>query len=57
MKISGWEGEVREAGAGSPASLGVDWQQADISVSIQELGWRPSRSLEQSLTDLWGSRA
>lgn len=57
VAISGWRGTVREVGEGSPASAGVDWQQADISTSVERLGWRPSRTLAESLTDLWASRA
>lgn len=56
VTISGWDGTVRENGQGSPASVGVDWQQADISSSTAEFSWRPYRSMEDSLTDLWRSR-
>ena len=56
VAISGWAGTIREAGQGSPASVGVDWQQADITLSTKALGWLPRRSLEESLRDLWQSR-
>lgn len=56
VAAAGWQGRIHQTGAGSPASPGVDWQVADISTTVAALGWRPARSLAQSLADLWGGR-
>ncbi|RJQ76312.1 NAD(P)-dependent oxidoreductase [Pseudonocardiaceae bacterium YIM PH 21723] len=55
--ISGFTGIVREGNAASARSAGVAWQQADISLIGDELGWRPSIELETSLRDLWNETA
>jgi nucleoside-diphosphate-sugar epimerase len=31
----------------------VPWQQADISSIASTLGWRPRRTLAQSIEDVW----
>lgn len=57
VEISGTEAKVVEGivhadHAGSPADS-VPWQQADISLITKRLGWSPTVSLDQSLTDTW----
>lgn len=44
---------VQEDAAGSARSAWHDWQQADISRAAADLGWRPHRSLADSVRDLW----
>ena len=53
LAISGCDTAVREDAAGSPRSEGRSWQQADISRTCRDLGWRPHRDLTASLSDLW----
>lgn len=50
------------ASAATPASMsaagrsaGVSWSQADIALAGAALGWRPERSLRESLSALWGA--
>lgn len=52
-EIAGFSGAVVERGVGSARSADVPWQQADISKTADLLGWKPSRDLTTSLTDLW----
>jgi nucleoside-diphosphate-sugar epimerase len=51
--ISGYDGPVHESSAGSPHSVGLSWQQADISRAERELDWQPRHDLRTSLADLW----
>jgi NDP-hexose 4-ketoreductase len=53
VAISGYDGLVREDGAGSPNSGGLSWQQADIDRVRRDLGWQPRHDLRTSLADLW----
>jgi NDP-hexose 4-ketoreductase len=53
IAVTGYAGPVHEDSAGSARSGDLDWQQADISLARQDLGWRPRRDLTDSLTDLW----
>jgi NDP-hexose 4-ketoreductase len=53
LAISGSSAVIREDAAGSQRSAATSWQQADISTARRELGWRPRRSLTDSLCDLW----
>ena len=53
LAISGWKGAVLEDAAGSPRGPDVAWQEADITSAVEDLGWKPSRDLAASLTDLW----
>ena len=38
---------------GQETALGAPWQQADITLIGDELGWSPKISLDQSLSDSW----
>ncbi|HEX3490754.1 MAG TPA: NAD(P)-dependent oxidoreductase [Streptosporangiaceae bacterium] len=51
--ISGYDGPVHEDHGGSPRSAVPSWQQADIGLARQLLGWQPRRSLVESLADQW----
>jgi nucleoside-diphosphate-sugar epimerase len=35
--------------------LGAPWQQADIGLIGERLGWSPKIALEQSLADSWAA--
>jgi nucleoside-diphosphate-sugar epimerase len=52
-RAAGFDGRIDESGAGSERSAAVSWQQADISLAAQELGWKPEISLGDTLRDLW----
>ncbi|MEU6478562.1 NAD-dependent epimerase/dehydratase family protein [Streptomyces sp. NPDC047017] len=43
--------------AGSARSAQVSWQCSDITAAATALGWRPSRTLEESLAALWAASA
>ena len=51
--ISGYDGPVYEDSGGSPRSAVPSWQQADIGLARQLLGWQPRRGLGESLADQW----
>lgn len=51
--VAGFDGEIAEDQASSPRSSAVPWQQADISTIASILGWRPRRTLTQSIEDVW----
>lgn len=53
LAVSGYEGPVYEDAPGSGRSAALPWMQADVSRARQDLGWRPSRDLRASVTDLW----
>jgi NDP-hexose 4-ketoreductase len=57
LAISGCTAAVHEAAPASARSPGVAWQQADISCAIEDLGWKPVRSLRTALIDLWEASA
>ncbi|MFI0896300.1 NAD-dependent epimerase/dehydratase family protein [Streptomyces sp. NPDC020983] len=48
----GFTGRVDETGTGSERSAAVSWVQADISLAATALGWRPARTLHDSLAAL-----
>lgn len=48
----GFTGHVDESGAGSERSAAVSWVQADVSLAAAVLGWRPARTLHDSLAAL-----
>ncbi len=55
-RIAGFDGELIEdvpVGAGPR----VPWQQADIGAAAEVLGWRPKRSLDESLEAVWAGSA
>lgn len=52
VELSGVDLPVVEAVSGRPARTDVDWQQLDVSKAVRLLGWRPRRSLDDSLRDL-----
>jgi len=54
--ISGYDGPVHEDHGGSPRSAAPSWQQADIGLARQVLGWQPRRDLAESLADQWEER-
>ena len=51
--LSGYEAAVHEDAPGSARSAALPWMQADITRAGQDLGWRPSRDLKASVSDLW----
>lgn len=51
--VAGFDGDIAEDQASSPRSSAVPWQQADISSIGSILGWRPRRTLAQSIEDVW----
>ncbi|MGH4017641.1 MAG: NAD-dependent epimerase/dehydratase family protein [Pseudonocardiaceae bacterium] len=51
-QLAGFTGEVHEDGPIPPRSATIEWQCADIRRSREALGWEPSVSLRQSVTDL-----
>jgi NDP-hexose 4-ketoreductase len=53
ITVTGYAGPVHEDAAGSARSGDLDWQQADIGLARQDLGWQPRRDLAASLDDLW----
>jgi nucleoside-diphosphate-sugar epimerase len=55
LALVGFTGGLRMDGGCSPRATSVPWQQLDISAIDAALGWRPTRSLETSLRDLWAS--
>ncbi|MFI0720354.1 NAD-dependent epimerase/dehydratase family protein [Streptomyces sp. NPDC021224] len=48
----GFTGRVDESGTGSERSAAVSWVQADVSLAATALGWRPTRTLHDSLAAL-----
>ncbi|GGL62345.1 hypothetical protein GCM10010129_02420 [Streptomyces fumigatiscleroticus] len=56
-EIAGFRGRIEEEGDGSARSGEVSWQCSDITAARRFLGWRPSRSLDESLTALWSAGA
>ena len=52
-QVAGFEGRVIEESGGSPRSLDVPWQAADISTAAATLGWRPRHDLERSVRATW----
>ncbi len=57
LRIAGYDGAVEVEEVPPDRSTAVDWQCADIGRADAELGWTPTRSLSESLRDLWDSRA
>ncbi len=53
VSVTGYAGPVHEDSAGSARSGDLDWQQADIGLARQDLGWQPRHDLSASLADLW----
>lgn len=53
--ITGFSGPVYQDCTGSPRSMSVPWQQADITTTSAALCWRPRTALATSLEDLWRS--
>lgn len=51
--VARFDGEIAEDQASSPRSSAVPWQRADISSISSTLGWRPRRTLAQSIEDVW----
>jgi len=56
IAISGYAGPVHEDSPGPARSSDVPWNQADISLARQDLGWRPRHDLAAALADLWEGR-
>ena len=48
----GFRGSLAEQAAGSPRSIDVPWQVADISLAALTLGWRPAHDLDSSLDSM-----
>ncbi|MEV0173082.1 NAD(P)-dependent oxidoreductase [Streptomyces sp. NPDC050803] len=56
--LAGFRGRVEETAPSSARSAQVSWQCSDVSAAYHALDWRPTRTLEESLTALWkGGRA
>ncbi len=53
VKVSGFDGSIIEAEAGSGGSGVVRWQCADVTAIRDQLGWSPLYSLDDSVRDLW----
>ncbi|WP_210587833.1 NAD(P)-dependent oxidoreductase [Streptomyces sp. GESEQ-35] len=57
-RIAGFRGRIGENGVGVSARSGeVSWQCSDITAAEDVLGWRPSYTLDDSLTALWEATA
>ena len=54
-EIAGFRGQVLETAPGSPRSLDVQWQQANVGAVTSLLGWSPRFGLRESLEALWDS--
>jgi nucleoside-diphosphate-sugar epimerase len=54
-RVAGFRGRIEENGGGSARSGDVSWQCSDITAAGEALGWRPSLTLDDSLTALWTS--
>jgi nucleoside-diphosphate-sugar epimerase len=48
-----FDGLIHEESAPPHRSSGVDWIAADIGRATEGLGWRPERSLAESLAEVW----
>ncbi|MEV6399730.1 NAD(P)-dependent oxidoreductase [Streptomyces sp. NPDC051907] len=57
VRAAGFRGMLEETGGGSERSAAVSWQCADVAAAGTALGWRPERTLAESLTDLWDAAA
>lgn len=53
--LAGFGGALVEVPAGPRRSAEISWQRADVSLAELALGWRPARSLDAALGDLWAS--
>ncbi|WP_028801424.1 NAD-dependent epimerase/dehydratase family protein [Streptomyces sp. 142MFCol3.1] len=53
--IAGFRGRIEEKGGGSVRSGDVSWQCSDITSAAHALDWRPSYSLDESLSALWAA--
>lgn len=59
LRIADYTGDVQvesETAGQRHRSARVDWQCADISRIEAELGWRPRRSISETLRDMWESK-
>ncbi|WP_405885358.1 NAD(P)-dependent oxidoreductase [Streptomyces sp. NBC_01384] len=54
-RTAGFRGRIEEKGGGSARSGGVSWQCSDITAAGDALGWRPSYTLDDSLSALWAA--
>ncbi|MEW2166773.1 NAD(P)-dependent oxidoreductase [Streptomyces sp. NPDC007084] len=52
-RAAGFRGRIEESGGGSERSGAVSWQCSDITAAGESLGWRPTLTLDDSLTALW----
>jgi nucleoside-diphosphate-sugar epimerase len=57
VEAAGFTGHLDEAGDGSGRSAAVPWQAADVSAARAALGWRPRRTLTESVAGLWQAAA
>lgn len=57
LAVAGFTGGLRTDGGGAHRETAVPWQHVDVSAARDALGWAPSRSLPDSLRDLWRSSA
>ncbi|GGM56152.1 hypothetical protein GCM10012275_29080 [Longimycelium tulufanense] len=53
LSIAGHDGPLHEAEPPPDRSALVSWQAADLTVARRVLGWRPTRTLTTTLTDVW----
>ncbi|WAU83367.1 NAD(P)-dependent oxidoreductase [Streptomyces sp. Qhu-G9] len=52
-RAAGFRGRIEEGDGGSARSGEVSWQCSAITAAGDALGWRPSHTLDDSLTALW----
>ncbi|MFD0272440.1 NAD-dependent epimerase/dehydratase family protein [Kitasatospora sp. NPDC127111] len=53
IEESGVPAEITEVPAPDGAGPETEWQQMDITVAREQLGWEPRRSLREAVRDLW----
>ena len=53
LGISGCTVRVHEDAPAPARSADIPWQQADLTLTRQDLDWAPRRDLATSLTDMW----
>ncbi|MFF3511755.1 NAD-dependent epimerase/dehydratase family protein [Streptomyces sp. NPDC002573] len=56
-RTAGFRGRIEENAGGSARSAEVSWQCSDITAANEALDWRPSRTLDDALAELWSATA
>ncbi|MEV4636630.1 NAD-dependent epimerase/dehydratase [Actinoplanes sp. NPDC049548] len=57
ISVSGIPARVVESGRRAPSRAGVEWLAVDPDGAYRALGWRPRRSMEESVAALWAEVA